>query len=258
MSSFKADFDPLLSELDQWARLIEQKTNLLSAESTLDAESGALERSLNLARRLSASGKRQINFDLKQRLLLQLCPHQPEYDAQWRRQRRKGTCYWIFDTPGYKEWRAKASQAQSSTALWVSGSLGSGKTVILTNVVADIHLQQKSLFAFCSSKSSGSLKGTNMIGSLAYQYFNGIPIQSPFWTTMNDDEVSDKAGSTEGVAQLLLAAIPAGECLFIVIDGLEECADDDIADVLVFLKPLMEARRIHLCCSSRPESVLRS
>lgn len=258
MSSFKTDFDPLVSELDQWARLIEQKANLLSAESVLNAENGAVERSLNLARRLSASGKRQRNFDFKQRLLLQLCPHQPEYDAQWRRQRRKGTCYWIFNTPGYKEWRARASREQGSTALWVSGSLGSGKTVILANVVADIHLQQKCLFAFCSSKNSGSVKGTNIIGSLAYQYFNGIPIDSPFWAGMNDDEVGEKTNSTEGVVQLLLAAIPKDECIFIAVDGLEECADDDITDVLLFLKPLMGARRTHLCCSSRPESVLRS
>ncbi|KAM7212606.1 hypothetical protein V8F06_012027 [Rhypophila decipiens] len=128
LSSFKSDFDPLLSELDHWARLIQQKTNLLSTESMLNAETGAVERSMNLARRLSASGKRQRNFDLKQRLLLRLCPQQPDYEAQWRRQRRKRTCYWIFETAAYMNWRADARQAPRSTALWVWGSLGSGKT----------------------------------------------------------------------------------------------------------------------------------
>ena len=46
-------------------------------------------------------------------------------------ERTPGTCRWIFDADGYKQWLA----ATQSSVLWLSGNAGCGKSVLLSSII---------------------------------------------------------------------------------------------------------------------------
>lgn len=107
LSSPDNEFNPLIEELGQWGKLIEQKSNILSTRFVLKAEKNAIERNMSLVRHITGSSRKKQNFDQKYRLLLLLSPHQANYENLWRRQRRKGSCFWIFETKEYSAWRSR-------------------------------------------------------------------------------------------------------------------------------------------------------
>jgi hypothetical protein len=69
LSTFEGEFGPLISELDQWGKLIEQRTNLLATQLTNKAEENAVIRSRYLVQHVSGTSKRNRRTEQRQRLL---------------------------------------------------------------------------------------------------------------------------------------------------------------------------------------------
>lgn len=157
-SSFDSEFGTLQKELDQWGYLIQQNAQILSTKMATSAETSRIE-------------------DLKQRILRQLSPRQNDFVTRWRRQRRKGTCQWIFDTPSFKDWKS----TRTSATLCISGKLGSGKTVSMANIVARTNLEQPCAYVFCESQEPSSLKATNILGSIAFHLLDNLPTGAVSW-----------------------------------------------------------------------------
>ncbi|KAI1207979.1 uncharacterized protein F4807DRAFT_468880 [Annulohypoxylon truncatum] len=197
-----------------------------------------------------SSTRENINFERKHKLLLALSPDQGRYETYWRRQRRKGTCSWVFSTTAYRSWQQK----NSSCILWLNGSIGSGKTVTMANIVGDIHLKQPAIYFFCMPKDPDSLRAAKILGSIAHQFFSNIPIKNSFWNLLNPEAITTNTSTCDGIIDLLLQGMGPNEKHFIVLDGLEDCSDEEAEDITRSIQSLMESRRIMLCSASRPES----
>lgn len=235
-ATFETEFGPLQRDLDKWGLMIQLKTNHLAAVSIVDAK------------------KARCN-DRKRRLLQFLSPNQSLHSTTWRRQRRKGNCIWIHQSSAYKDWR----EMDISSTLCVSGKLGSGKTVILANLVAHINIDQPCAYFFCTFNEPDSLRSTTIIGSIASQMIDHIPAQEIQWDGVPAQNGEIPEGfSTQEAIETLLELIPDDRKYLIIIDGLENCLDGDINDVFFGLRRLMESRNILFCYSVRSGSRFQS
>ncbi|KAK8017840.1 hypothetical protein PG993_014166 [Apiospora rasikravindrae] len=245
--SFEREFGPLVSELDQWGKLIEHRCYMLATEHLIRADHGAVEHTKALAYSLSSASNEQKRFLLKQAVLRSLLPDQNHFETQWRRQRRKGTCPWLLNHADYKLWERETQ----SYFLWIEGIIGSGKTVALANIVADASLAQSCAYVFCSSRESRNAR--DIIGCIAYHFARKVPVDDPLWDQVVSKEDAGLMSVSE-IRDLIFTASPVQDKIVIVIDTLEECEQDEIDDVSHFLASLMEQRTVLVCCSCRLES----
>lgn len=230
-SSFDSEFGTLQKELDQWGYLIQQNAQILSTKMATSAETSRIE-------------------DLKQRILRQLSPHQNDFVTRWRRQRRKGTCQWIFDTPSFKDWKS----TRTSATLCISGKLGSGKTVSMANIVARTNLEQPCAYVFCESQEPSSLKATSILGSIAFHLLDNLPTGAVSWTPEAKMNARINVFDSESIVDFILGLLPKGKRYVIITDGLEDVPDAEITDVILGLRRLMQHRIVLLCYSSRSGS----
>ncbi|KAK8104792.1 uncharacterized protein PG998_011825 [Apiospora kogelbergensis] len=242
--SFEHEFDPLISELNQWGKLIEQRCYLLAAEHLVRADENAVERMKALAHSLSSTSKTQQRFLLKQAVLRSLLSNQNSFETQWRCQRRKGTCSWLLEHPEYKQWKQK----KQSCTLWLEGRMGSGKSVALANIVADVSLSHPCAYIFCSSKVSRTAQ--DILGCIAYHFARRIPADDQLWDQVVSKEDAGLLSVSE-IEDLILRATRTEDTIFIVIDALGECDPDEIKDISNFLAQLMKERVVLVCCSCR-------
>lgn len=255
-STFESQFSPQQKELDQWGQLIEHKSQNLAIQSSKEAEASAVQRNAGLMRFMREKSEATDYMDKRRRLLQHLSPDQATYEQIWRRQRNKGTCSWIYETPQYLEWKTQ----QKSSTLWVEGKLGSGKSVALANIVADISVQQSCAHFFCDAKEESTLRARNLIGSLAFQLIENAPPTDNSWERLHQRYATSTTWnlSCEGIVEVLSLLLQPKIRYFIVIDGLEDLDDLSLKDVLGALRAMMSSQIMLLCCSSRTDSRYRT
>lgn len=229
--SFDSEFGMIEKELNQWGLLIQQSAQIQATRVVNGTEMNRIE-------------------GLKQHILRLLSPHQAEFVSRWRRQRKLGTCQWVFDTPSFLEWKSM----QSSTALCVTGNLGTGKTVSMANIVARTAVEHQCAYAFCASLEPSSLKARDILGTTAFHLIDSLPEGTISWTSVEGIVAQISTFDTEGLVDFILGLLPEDRRYFIVLDGLEDVPDADLRDVLLGLCRLMKERVILLCYSSRSHS----
>ena len=140
-----------------------------------------------------------------------------------------------------------------SSTLWCTGILGSGKTLLLANVVEDLQITTSAIVAyfFCRYDESESLQSRTIIGSIARQIFDKVKpttvnaVARTGSATMDTDQVLD-------YVQRLFP--PTSNKYAIIIDGLDECEGKDSKLLFQYLKQLLISKRnFHVYCSSRPD-----
>lgn len=251
-SSFDADFDSIEKELNQWGYLIQQKSQQLAAKSILDTETKAAVRSLALSKLFSSENKKTRSNAFRYQFLHNLSAGQTQYNIAWRRQRRKGTCKWIHESAAYDGWKAM----RTSSVLYVTGKLGSGKTVAMANIVAHMNTERPCAFFFCTFKEPETLQAINILRSIAFHILDGMIPGDSLW-----DSVMETYGgklpqfsSQEQIIDQILQFMPENQRYVVILDGLEDCSDENIEEVLLGLRRLMQERIILLCYSARSES----
>ncbi|KAI7788245.1 hypothetical protein LA080_012312 [Diaporthe eres] len=152
-SSFDSEFGTIQKELDQWGCLIQQQSQLLAMKIATGAENSRF-------------------YDLKQRTLRRLSPHQQDFETRWRRQRKKGTCEWIFNTPSFTDWKFM----QTSGTLCISEAIA--------------------------------------------------------WREAEQFDAMISVFDPESIVNLVLALLPMDRTYIIIVDGLEDCFDADITDLV--------------------------
>lgn len=230
-SSFDSEFGPVQKELDQWGCLIQQQTQILVTKMATSAEKGKFQ-------------------GFKQKMLRRLSPDQNDFETRWRRQRKKGTCGWIFDSPTFRNWESM----RASSKLCVSGKLGSGKTVSMANIVAQTDLEQPCAHVFCAAQEPSSLKATMILGSIAFNLLDHLPSEAVSWREAQKNIGTISSFDPERIIDFLLTLLPEERTYIIIADGLEDCSDADMTDVLVGLDRLAQNRTVLLCYSSRSDS----
>ncbi|KAI1131691.1 hypothetical protein F5Y10DRAFT_43780 [Nemania abortiva] len=260
--SFDKEFNECETELQRWSSLIEKRVTILMSQFQQDTAGILAHASRTFDIIASSDSKKRAKLLLKRKggILGILCPNQHEYDLAWRRQRKKGTPEWIFADDTYQQWKA----SNTSTTLWISGKLGSGKTVLLASIVGDTYGAPETrsaanpepliTFFFCSYEDKSSLRSANIFGSIARQILSISDPDSASLSAAGEFLQSHKSWSAEEILELLLKVLPENQPIFLIIDALDECSGQDLGETILSLKGLLEKRTVRLCCSSRTDS----
>lgn len=242
--SFLSDSDlkAYQSGTDLWASHIKDEVNALMAKDL--AEQGSRTKALLL---FSKSETHRKDFKTYFRILDACSAY--DYQKSWKEIRKAGYTTLLDQTQEYQDWKAQTS----SCTLVCTGKLGSGKSVLLANMVGDIslHVQNNPLpvaYFFCRHDTPESLQARTIMGCLARQLL-GPP---PGHTRLEDlTDATNPTMDFDGVVSLLLKALPPKA--YIVIDGLDECDEYQAQSLLRALRQLQNTYFLLMCVSFRVE-----
>jgi ankyrin repeat domain-containing protein 50 len=241
---FEVDLGTLASTIREEASLaskqeqsIEVKKNSAFRETMLKSSAKAFQEARKLRSR-----KAQARF-------LNACS---TYDHQraWKQARKAGTTTWIHDTDKYKRW----TKETTSSILWCTGILGSGKTVVSANVVENLTVIVPAAvvaYFFCKYDEAESLKSRTVIGSIAKQLLSHVKPEVFDSVDLRDMSFSN----THQVLEYLMKFLPSEQpAYFLVIDGMDECSENELKLLIQHLSTLLASMvNLHLYCSGRPD-----
>ena len=145
----------------------------------------------------------------------------------FRRERQRGTGLWLFDLPEMSHWLDN-----SRDALWIYGIPGAGKTILSTLVVDEVFSRKRSnsvgtAYFYIRHDDSESHKPWNVLGSLvsqlARQNSTALANVMEIYTQALTNGSLATALDGDDLDQLLYQVLQSFECIYIMIDGLDEC-----------------------------------
>jgi phosphate starvation-inducible protein PhoH len=123
-------------ELAHWSTAIDRRVMVLLNQRQLDAADTVARIGRSMTKWTTSEGEKRHQLTVRSKELQdKLCSRQSERTAAWRRQRKKGTTHWLFKEKSYQDWK----NATKTSIMLIHGKLGSGKTVLLANVVAELY-----------------------------------------------------------------------------------------------------------------------
>lgn len=238
---FPSNFDTnYQEELEQWASSIREEVSLLGT-----AEQRAGFRALMRSSEFKAH-RRRVEARVR---VLEACSTF-HHQTTWKEIRKVGDAALFHRTPEYQHWKTRA---ESSTLVY-TGKLGSGKSVLLANIVDDLHLssaERSVAYFFCRHDISESMEPRTVLGSLARQLLDPFPD-----LTMVEDVV-DRTPlplDSETIFDLLQRALPPKFKAYFVLDGLDECDDSQRETLIEELWRLQDRFTLLVCVSFRLEA----
>lgn len=224
------------SELLSWANAIKEQLSIEESRENSVARAW-IDRSskLELTRR-----------KIKQRAtFLDACS---TFDYQWSRKvaRKCGNATWFANNEEYMRWR----NSPKSSVLLVTGKLGTGKTVLLANIVDDLFLNAKDhliAYVFCRSDNVESQKFRTIAGIIARQLFELLGLddfESP--RTLPHSKLD-----YEDILSLFKPDVFKSKPVLLVIDGIDECDHEDRTQIMRFLRDVQANLHLKLCISYR-------
>ena len=144
------------SELDVWANSIKEEVSLLVAKK-IDEEAQENSRFRALSKKFSNSMSHQQKLTARLRVLDFCSTH--DHGTIWKQTRKIGHATLFNQFPEYQAWK---DGAESCTLLY-KGKLGSGKSVLLANIVDDLNMRIEDkdttvAYFFCRHDMPESLK----------------------------------------------------------------------------------------------------
>ncbi|PQE30756.1 hypothetical protein CJF32_00005960 [Rutstroemia sp. NJR-2017a WRK4] len=236
------------SELDSWANTIKEEV-ALSMGQTIEDEGQENSRFRALSTKFSETASHRARMKMNLRVL-DLCSTY-DYETTWKQTRKRGNATLFNNSNEYQNWKTGAE----SPTLVYRGKLGSGKSVLLANIVEDlnVHFQDKNIglaYFFCRHDILESLKARTVIGSLARQLLSSMPDLS----VVGDLCANSPTLDIEAISKVLHRALPRDYNIFFVLDGLDECSDHERGMVEQELRTLQTRFTLLLCISSRIEA----
>lgn len=235
-------------ELEGWANLIRDELNLNEAQEN----SGF--------RALSRKMFKITSYQQKLASSLRVLDYCSTYNHQttWKQIKKAGSASSFMQHLQYQEWKVRSDPC----SLVYAGKLGSGKSVLLATVLDDINLSPEikgcaTAYFFCRHDIAESLQPRTILGSLARQLLCTVPDLSVLFESV---EHAGFGGDTEEVLELLVQGFPVGQKAYVVLDGLDECNQEEQNVVLQSLQKLQRRLKILLCLSCRmePSNTLQS
>ncbi|KAH6696537.1 hypothetical protein BKA61DRAFT_448954, partial [Leptodontidium sp. MPI-SDFR-AT-0119] len=242
------------SDLDLWANSIKEEVILLVAQKI---EEEAQENTGFRALWSKGSKSASLEQKLKKRLrVLDFCSTY-DYETPWKQSRKVGNATLFNRTADYKDWK---DQADSCTLLY-TGRLGSGKSVLLANIVDDLNLYVQSkdsavAYFFCRHDIPESLNAGTIIGSLVRQLLRPITDLEMVPKFLDD---TTSAPDFELLFSLLRCNLPSTYKAYFILDGLDECDYEERKKLILQLRQLQDAFTILLSVSFRlePDNALK-
>ena len=237
-SIFDSEFGCLQGNLDRLAFTIREEASLSSQQEMVKWH-----------KQDASSHKAMIEWQKKgaNNRFLDACSSY-NYQTAWKQARKKGNTKWIHSVAEYKQWK----QNESSSMLWLTGILGSGKTVLSANIVDDLVLTAPGAivaYFFCRYDEVESLQARTILGSIARQIFMRVNQDLAFKFPQSEGYSYD----TDQILNYLESVFSSNpQKCFIVVDGLDECDTNEIKSLLHCLKRLLQSKTlVQICGSSR-------
>lgn len=142
--------------------------------------------------------------------------------------RLDGTCNWLFEDKRFLNWR----DATENSALWYNAKPGSGKSVYAATIIDNLKKRDKKVAYFFYSFNSPQRKfGISGLRSLALQllrFVTGLPDRV---VQRYRDELDNCASCLDNIhtaSHVVHELLTQCEETYVVIDGIDECQDDDM------------------------------
>lgn len=251
MKPFSSEFGKLEKILSALGLAIRDEASLVSKqEISQESKENASFRSLFMKKsdqEIELASKLQRE---KRKLELLSACSSYNHQTAWKRARKAGTSSWILETEAYHQWVKEST----SSVLWCTGILGSGKTVLAASLIQDTivrHPENSVCYFFCNYDDAESLKARTILGSLAKQLLSSISPDRFKTTEKNFEEPLDEDEILALVVELFSQRKLHS---FILIDGLDECRDVELNSLFSYLTRLLESSHcFHIFCTSRPD-----
>lgn len=228
----------------RWAASVKEEVDLLLNDNI--ADQGVRVKSILI---LSESEAYRQKFRIHCQVLDSCSTY--DYETTWKEIRKAGNTALLTSTPEYGTWK---SEPGSSTLLW-RGKLGAGKSVLLANIVDDLNLhvsdsQVPVAYFFCRHDILESLKVRTVIGSLARQLLRSLPQL----TTQNILDETMPNLSCDRIISALRQTLPSSFRAFFVLDGLDECGEEERFKILEYIKTMQYMFKLLVCSSFRADA----
>ncbi|KAH7401756.1 hypothetical protein DE146DRAFT_779970, partial [Phaeosphaeria sp. MPI-PUGE-AT-0046c] len=203
------------ADLDKWATSIKEQMDVSEAQESSGFRA--------LTRDMFMSASRQQIHATRIRVL-DFCSTY-DYETAWKQIRKAGNAPFHTQQAEYREWR---DGSHPGTLLY-TGKLGSGKSVLLANIVDDLSLlskKEKPLVAyfFCKHDVPESLQARTIIGSIARQLLRTVTDLSKSATSYENTHTTV---GTEQVLEMLFQSFSTTVKVCLVLDGLDECDNEE-------------------------------
>ena len=234
------------SQLNFWADAIEKEMVYLMAQR--------IEEQADLSvQRWPAKFSKKASHRRQESAYFQALKFCSDFDRilPWKQARKAGGTFLFHQSPEYMDWR----DSSTSRSLVLTGKLGSGKSVLLANMVDDlnIHVQDKKIpvaFFFCRHDLPESLKPRTIIGSLIGQLLRPT---SELADSVENSNLITNVNPFGTMRDLLQLCFPMYSKAYFVIDGLDECDTADRNSLLIELRQLQDMFTICVCATVRQQ-----
>lgn len=180
-----------------------------------------------------------------------------DHAKPWRqaiKQRVPDTAEWFQREAAFRDWRGD----DQTSILWCSGTMGMGKTILLSNIVAHIYASRKQCEAvayyFCRPDHEESLRARSILGSLARQ------ILDTHIEHAQGDMLRSLCDASQGldaadIVDFVIPYMDDHKTYYVILDGLDECRDSEVRKVALSLTTLCHRRvkDLKILCAGRPE-----
>lgn len=185
-----------------------------------------------------------------------------------------GTCEWLFRQAEYTAWMESEPIGQYDSLLWIKGKPGAGKSTLMKMVVRqiDIHKQKDKpavLHFFFDSRGNNEIQvsARGLFRSLLCQFLQQdrrlLGSFLPLYRRKINMHGSEWDWHTQELKDFLVSTCFAQRKgpLFLIIDALDECDEQDLEEVTEFLRDLIqlsppELLTIKICLSARYHPVI--
>ncbi|KAJ5484352.1 hypothetical protein N7453_012306 [Penicillium expansum] len=180
-----------------------------------------------------------------------------DYIKPWKQaiqQRVPSTAEWLLQESLFHDWK----DDQNTAILWCPGTMGMGKTVLMSNVVAQLHTLRNTndiiSYYFCRADNIASLSARNIIGSLARQILDS-QIQLAKDESLKRLHEDSHDLNTAEVIDFILSRLHDDNKYYLAIDGLDECELVEVRKVAQSVAQLcdMRVKIFKVLYTGRPE-----
>jgi Skp family chaperone for outer membrane proteins len=169
-------------------------------------------------------------------------------------QRVPSTAEWLHQESLFRQWK----DSQDTAILWCSGTMGVGKTVLISNVIAQLHASRKAndiiAYYFCRTDNAASLSARSILGCLARQILDA-QIENAGDDSLRSLHEGSRDLNTAEVVDFLLSHLEMDKKYYLVLDGVDECDSGEVQKVARSVAQLCDSRLkdLKILCAGRPE-----
>ena len=148
--------------------------------------------------------------------------------------RQDGVCKWLLKTKEFTDWISGTNKT-----LWCSGAPGIGKTVISSFIVHHLQLRLSHseklgvIFLYCNYKDSDKQTIRNMVANILHQLaLQNLSISTTLEAMYDQHKHRGSLPMLSELLDHLRSASAEFETLFVVVDALDEYAQESLDDLL--------------------------